>query len=156
MKKDKDQELILEQLKKIPVVEVACEKLNISRSTYYRWRENPKFAEAADVAMKDGTLYINDLSEAQVVSLIREKNFQAISLWLRVHHPRYAHRLELEGRIEHVEKRMLTPEEKALIEKNLRLGMPQGESTEEAAERSDEQPAPPVSEADIQNHEPNI
>jgi hypothetical protein len=120
MKKDKDQELIVEQLKKIPIVEIACEKLKISRSTYYRWREDPEFAEAADAAMRDGELFINDLSEAQVVNLIREKNWPAISFWLRAHHPRYATKLEVTAKLK-TESEMLTPEQQALVDHALRL-----------------------------------
>ena len=120
MKKDKDQELILEQLKKIPIVEIACEKIKISRSTYYRWREDPEFAEAADAAMRDGELFVNDLSEAQVVNLIREKNWPAISFWLRAHHPRYATKLEVTAKFK-AESEVLTPEQQALVDRALRL-----------------------------------
>jgi hypothetical protein len=126
MKKDKDQQLIIEQLKKIPIVTIACEKIGISTSTYYRWREDTEFAKAADVAMQNGELYINDLSEAQVINLIREKSWSAIAFWLRSHHPRYTNRVEVQGRIEHTQarKRPMTPEEKAEYKKYLRIGLP--------------------------------
>ncbi len=152
MKRDKDQQLILAQLRKIPIVEVACEKVKIATSTYYRWREDLEFAAAADAAMRDGRLFINDLSEAQVVTLIKEKSWPAISFWLRANHPRYAHRLELEGRIEHVEKRAMTAEDKALIEKSLRLAMPSEKSTQETAKRPEEKSTPP--DGDTTTHEP--
>ena len=119
MKKDKDQQLIIEQLKKIPIVEIACEKVGISRSTYYRWREDRAFAEAADAAMKDGELYINDLSEAQVVSLIREKNWSAIAFWLRAHHPRYAAKVDVTARVEAPKE--LTPEQEEAIRRAVKL-----------------------------------
>ena len=46
--------LILEQLKKTPIVQIACEKVGVGRSTYYRWKkEDSKFSSSAD----DGTLY---------------------------------------------------------------------------------------------------
>jgi hypothetical protein len=125
MKRDKDQQLIIEQLKKIPIVTVACEKINISTSTYYRWRDDPEFAKAADAAMRDGELYINDLSEAQIVNLIREKSFSAIAMWLRSHHPRYANRLEVKGRIEHANaRRPITPEERVEYQKFFAAGLP--------------------------------
>jgi len=154
MKRDKDQQLILEQLKKIPIVEIVCEKIKISRSTFYRWREDPEFAKAADAAMRDGELYINDLGESQVVRLMKEgKNLGAIAFWLRSHHPRYAHRVEIEGRIEHVEKRNMTPEEKVLIEKSLQLAMPCEENAGETPEQSDDQPTP--HRDNTNTHEPN-
>ena len=31
--------IILEQLQKAPIVQIACEKTGISRATYYRWRK---------------------------------------------------------------------------------------------------------------------
>ena len=120
MKKDKDQQLIIEQLKKIPIVEIACEKIGISRSTFYRWREDKEFADAADAAMKDGELFINDLSEAQVVSLIKEKNWPAISFWLRAHHPRYATKVNVNARVT-VAPGKLTPEQETEIERALKL-----------------------------------
>ena len=119
MKKDKDQQLIIEQLKKIPIVEIACEKIGISRSTFYRWREDKTFAAAADAAMKDGELYINDLSEAQVISLIKEKNWPAISFWLRAHHPTYKTKVDVTARVE-VPKE-LTPEQEAAITRAIKL-----------------------------------
>ena len=119
MKKNKDQQLIIEQLKKIPIVTIACEKIGISTSTYYRWHEDKTFAEAADAAMRDGELFINDLSEAQIVTLIREKNWPAISFWLRAHHPRYATKVDVTARIE-VPKE-LTPEQEATIMRAVKL-----------------------------------
>ena len=35
----KEKLLLIEQLSKYPVVQVACEKTGVSRATYYRWRE---------------------------------------------------------------------------------------------------------------------
>jgi hypothetical protein len=119
MKKDKDQQLIIEQLKKIPIVEIACEKIRISRSTFYRWREDKAFAAAADAAMKDGELYINDISEAQVISLIKEKNWPAISFWLRAHHPTYKTKVDVTARVEAPKE--LTPEQEAAITRAIKL-----------------------------------
>ena len=119
MKRDKDQQLVLEQLKKIPIIEIACEKIGISRSTFYRWREDKEFAEAAEAAMKDGELYINDLSEAQVVTLIRDKNWPAISFWLRAHHPKYKAKVDVTARVE--TPKDLTPEQEEAIKRAMKL-----------------------------------
>jgi hypothetical protein len=76
--------VVLEQLRKVPIVQIACERSDIGRSTFYRWkREDEKFKKAVDEAMEDGEAMINDLSESQLITLIKEKNFPAIQLWLR-------------------------------------------------------------------------
>ncbi len=109
-----EQKVVLEQLRKIPIVQIACERSNIGRSTYYRWRrEDAKFKKATDEAMQDGEEMINDLSESQLITLIKEKNFPAIQLWLRQHHPKYRNKVEVTTRTE--EDEMLTPEEAKLV-----------------------------------------
>ncbi len=76
-----EQKVLLEQLKKIPIVQIACERANIGRTTYYRWRkEDAKFKKAAEEAMQDGVDMINDLSESQLITLIKEKNFPASTI----------------------------------------------------------------------------
>lgn len=109
-----EQKVVLEQLRKIPIVQIACERSNIGRSTYYRWRrEDAKFKKATDEAMRDGEEMINDLSESQLITLIKEKNFPAIQLWLRQHHPKYRNKVEVTTRTE--EDEQLTPEEAKLV-----------------------------------------
>ena len=113
-----EQKVVLEQLRKIPIIQIACERAEIGRSTFYRWRrENEKFKKAVDEAMQDGELMINDLSESQLITLIKEKNFPAIQLWLRQHHPRYRNKVEVTTRTE--EDEQLTPEEERLVRKAL-------------------------------------
>ncbi|TAJ15303.1 hypothetical protein EPO56_01245 [Patescibacteria group bacterium] len=82
--------------------------------------------------MKEGVDFVCDMSEGQLLSLIRDKNFPAIHLWLRKHHPRYADKVEISGRIEHKEMRELSAEEKELIEKSLRLAFPREEENGDA------------------------
>ncbi|HVU06339.1 MAG TPA: phBC6A51 family helix-turn-helix protein [Candidatus Paceibacterota bacterium] len=112
-----EKKVLLEQLRKIPIVQIACERADIGRTTYYRWRrEDEKFKKLADEAMQDGEEMINDLSESQLITLIKEKNFSAIQLWLRQHHPKYRTKVELTAKIE---DESLTPEEENLVRKAL-------------------------------------
>jgi len=120
MKKDNAKELLLEQLKKMPVVELACQRANIGRTTYYRWRKNPKFAKEADTAIAEGEALITDLTESQLISLIRDRNFQALQLWLRHHHPKYSNKVEINGHLTYSDEE-LTPEQMALVKAALRL-----------------------------------
>lgn len=87
---------LLDNLTKIPIVQVACDKSGVSRSTYYRWRiEDKEFAEACDTALHAGRLLINDVAESQLMKLIKESNTTAIIFWLKNNDPRYSPNLEL-------------------------------------------------------------
>ncbi len=120
MKKEQ-KALLLEQLKKTPIVQIACEKLGISRMTYYRWRkEDPKFSKESDTALSDGSMLINDMAESQLMSAIRDKNMTAIIFWLKHHHATYTERLEISGHLKHTSEE-LTPEQEALVKKALSL-----------------------------------
>lgn len=115
-----EQKVVLEQLRKIPIVQIACERSNIGRSTYYRWRrDDVKFKKATDEAMQDGEEMINDLSESQLITLIKEKNFPAIQLWLRQHHPKYRNKVELTTKT--AEEEALTPQEEKMVREALGL-----------------------------------
>lgn len=86
----KQKELLLEQLKIIPIVEIACKRTGISRATFYRWCEDDEdFKTDIENAKVDGVENINDMSEAQLIGMIKEKKFQATALWLKHNHKRF-------------------------------------------------------------------
>ena len=90
VRKTKDKELLLEQLRKTPIVQVACQKTNVGRATYYRWRkEDKEFSRMADNALAEGNLLVNDMAESQLISAIKDKNLGAIIFWLKNRHPAY-------------------------------------------------------------------
>ncbi len=112
-----NRQLMLEQLQKTPVVQVCCEKLGIARSTYYRWREeSPEFAKQADKALAEGVALINDLTESQLLSAIKDRNISAIFYWLNHRHSAYSNKLEVTTK---VDKEILTTEQEELIKKAL-------------------------------------
>jgi len=77
MKKPKYSKQFLEEIKKVPIVQVACEKTGLSRNTVYRWkREDKEFAKAFDEALADGVNYVNDMSESQLLQLIKDRTSQ--------------------------------------------------------------------------------
>ncbi|MEN6511776.1 MAG: hypothetical protein ABFD00_08090 [Chloroherpetonaceae bacterium] len=119
MKDKKQRDLLMENLKKTPIVQIACERSGISRCTYYRWRKDAKFSKDADTALREGILFINDIAESQLLSLVKDKNLGAINQWLRHHHPAYAEKIQLTGKVETNTK--LTPEQKVLIKKAFAL-----------------------------------
>lgn len=90
MKKTKRSKLFLEALQTVPIVQVACEKTGISRNTAYRWkREDPDFAQKFDEAMSNGIAFVNDMSEGQLLQLIKDRSFSAVRYWLNNHHERF-------------------------------------------------------------------
>lgn len=120
MKRDKLKNSLIEQLKEMPIVQVACKKVGVGRTTYYRWRESKKFAREADAAIAEGEAFITDMSESQLISLIRDRNFQALQLWLKSHSPKYGNKVEISGRLTHSDEE-LTPEQMSLVKTALRL-----------------------------------
>lgn len=120
MKKNKIQDQFFEELRKIPIIQVACEKTKLSRNSIYRWRkEDKEFSKKMDQAMADGVAFVNDMSESQLLTLIKEKNWSAISFWLRSRHPEFKNKIEVDTTIK-VEKE-ITPEQKIIIRKALKL-----------------------------------
>lgn len=117
----KERELLLEQFRKTPIIQFACEKAGVGRATYYRWRhEDIEFALQADTALEESVGLMNDLAESQLLSAIKEKNITAIIFWLKNRHRAYTNRLEINAKVESkiVE---LTPEQEDLIKKALGL-----------------------------------
>lgn len=111
----KDKELLISQLKKTPIIQIACEKTGICRATYYRWRKSDKkFSKKADEAILEGTLFINDMAESQLLSAIKDKNMTAIIFWLKHHHASYETRIELRQAFGAIDEN-LTPKQKEII-----------------------------------------
>jgi hypothetical protein len=120
MRKDRAQAPFLDQLKKIPIVQIACEKTGVSRNSVYRWRnEDREFAKAMDEALAEGEAIVNDLGESQLLTLMKEKNWHAISFWLRKRNPRFRDRLDITAHLEKEES--LSPEQEATVREALRL-----------------------------------
>jgi len=92
----KQKEMILEQLEKTPIVQLACTKIGIGRATYYRWRKADSiFLKRADKALRQGKLFVNDMAESQLLSSIKDRNMTAIIFWLKNNHPDYKQKVEI-------------------------------------------------------------
>jgi len=121
MKSKQEKEKLITELKEVPIVEFACQKTGISRATFYRWKKgDKKFAQKANEAIFEGTLFINDMAESQLISAIKEHNMPSITFWLKHHHPTYTNKLEITGHLEHSEQQ-LTPNQKKVIKEALKL-----------------------------------
>jgi len=120
MKKNKLQDKFFEELKNIPIVQVACEKTGVSRNSVYRWKKEDKsFSKKMDQAMSEGVAFVNDMSENQLLVLIKEKNWSAISFWLRHRNDNYKEKIEITTK---EEDEQLTPSQKKIIKNALSLG----------------------------------
>lgn len=118
-KTDRMKELVLEQLSKSPIIEAACQKAGITRTTFYRWKkDDPEFTKAIDQALLDGRLLVNDLAENQLISAVKDRNLAAVQYWLRHHHPSYANRLQISHENQTDE---LTAEQEDVVRRALEL-----------------------------------
>lgn len=119
MKKNKVKDAFLEHLRKVPIVQVACEKVGVSRNSVYRWKnEDVEFRKDMEAALEEGEDLINDMSESQLISMIRDKNWNAISFWLRKRSPKFKDRIEVQVAPTQEE---LTPEQEETVREALRL-----------------------------------
>lgn len=118
MKRANKQELI-EQLKKTPIIQVACEKVGVARATFYRWRkEDADFADKVEEAVNAGSQLINDMAESVLITAIKNGNITAIIFWLKNHHKMYSSKMEVTTKNGDIP---LTDEQKELIRKSLDL-----------------------------------
>lgn len=118
---DKDKKKLLEQLKKVPIIQVACERAGIPRSTFYRWRkEDAEFLSECEIALEQSSAVINDMAESQLINAIKNQNMTAIIFWLKHHHKAYETRIAVKGKLE-LEQKALTPEQEELIQRALKM-----------------------------------
>lgn len=119
-----NKEELIQQLRKTPIVQVACSKTGVGRATYYAWRKkDEKFATLADESIREGIQFVNDMAESQLLSAIKDRNMTAIIYWLKHRHKAYSTKVELSGRIQH-EPTQLSPMEEELIKKAVNLIAP--------------------------------
>lgn len=113
-----DKNLLLEHLEKTPIVQIACDKSSIGRSTYYRWLQNdPVFAKSAKKALQRGVLLMNDVAESQLLKGMKDGNMTAIIFWLKSRHSAYGMKLEI---VDTPDKESLTKKQKETIARVLK------------------------------------
>ena len=119
MKKNKFQDQFLAELIKVPIVQVACEKTGLSRNSVYRWKKDDKsFSVKMDQAMSVGVAFVNDMSESQLLTMIKEKNWSAISFWLKHRNDNYRDKVEITTK---EDKEALTPSQAKIVKQALKL-----------------------------------
>jgi len=119
MKKNKFQDQFLDELRKVPIIQVACEKTGLSRNSVYRWKRTDKsFAKKMDGAQVEGVALVNDMSESQLLTLIKEKNYSAISFWLRHRNDNYKDKIEITTK---EDNQALTASQAKIVKQALKL-----------------------------------
>lgn len=112
---------MVEQLKRTPIVQVACEKVGIGRATYYRWlKDDDDFHVQSQQAIIEGNSLVSDMAESHMISMIRNGNLGAITFWLKHRHRAYGTRVDLNASVR--VDRPLTQEEEEAIGRALTLG----------------------------------
>jgi hypothetical protein len=109
---------LLDALKENHIVLAACRKTDIGKSSYYRWREDPKFAKAADAAIQEGIELVNDAAESNIITGIKNRDKDDSKFWLKHRHPAYAAKLQIDAKIQQDE--VPTPQQSRFIQSALR------------------------------------
>lgn len=79
---------LIEELEKTPIIQVACDKVGISRNTFYRWmKEDEDFLARVSEAMSLGTGLVNDVAISNVFEGIKRKDPMYTKYWLDRKHP---------------------------------------------------------------------
>lgn len=87
----KNKKRMLEELENNPLVERACKKVGVARSTFYRWcGVDAAFKDDAEAAIAAGREKMNDFAESKLLEAINDGNLQGIRYWLDHNSKRYA------------------------------------------------------------------
>jgi len=84
------QEKIVRLLQENPIIQVACYKASISRSTLYRWfKDDEEFKKICKQSRIIGLALVNDAIESVLIKKAREGNERSIMYWLNNNHKKY-------------------------------------------------------------------
>jgi len=79
---------LIAELEKTPLVQIACDKVGISRNTFYRWiKEDTEFLARTSEAISLGTGLVNDVAISNVLDGIKRKDPMYTKYWLDRKHP---------------------------------------------------------------------
>lgn len=81
---------IIEYLTKCPIVEAACKKVGISRSTHYEWcKRDLAYRVKVEEALGQGVDIVNDVAESNLIANVKNGDLGVTKYWLEHHHPAY-------------------------------------------------------------------
>ncbi len=82
-----------------------------------------------ETAIADGEALVNDMSESQLLSMIRDKNWAAISFWLRHRNPKFRDRVEVTTKTD--DMGALSPAQTEIVRKAIELMNPPSDINQE-------------------------
>ena len=145
--------LIVEHLRRTPIIEAACQKAGISRQTLYRWKaDDPDFAKEVEKAATDGRMLVNDLAESQLIGAVKDRTLPAITYWLKHHHPSYKTKIQIEGSLQ-MPQEELTPEQEEIVKETLRLASISSVAHSERETENGKELQRPAAQNNKENHD---
>lgn len=119
-RQNNDKVSVLENLRRMPIIEAACNKAGISRATFYRWKDNdPDFSKTVEIAQEEGEALIRDVAVSKIIKGINEDNISAAMYWLNHRDPRFSNKVEISTATKPQEA--LSPEQQEVVGKALVL-----------------------------------
>lgn len=119
-RQQQDKEAVIENLKRMPIIEIACNKSGVSRATYYRWKEQDLvFSQAVDKAQEEGEALIRDVAVSKIIKGINDDNLTAAMYWLNHRDPRFSNKVEISTATKPQEA--LSKEQEEVVKKALAL-----------------------------------
>lgn len=81
---------IIEEIRKVYIPSIACQKTGISRATLYRWiSDDYEFNKEFSRSRLEGRNGINDIAESKLIGRIRDDDIKATMFWLTHMHPNF-------------------------------------------------------------------
>lgn len=81
---------LIQELEKNYLLQPACSKIGLTRSTVYRWmKDDQEFDQAVKMAQSVGIKYMSDYTESKLFKNIENQEQRAIEFWLRNNNERY-------------------------------------------------------------------
>ncbi len=106
--KPKALKALVKELEKNYLLQRACSKLGLTRSTVYRWmQEDPAFAAELRAAQGIGRRYMSDYVESKLLKNVEDQNQRAIEFWLKSNNERYrTHEKALQRQIDSLKEQL--------------------------------------------------
>jgi hypothetical protein len=90
MKKERVRKKLIDELRKTPIIQVACDRHGVSRQSVYRWmKEDDSFLSEVEEAVFEGSGLVNDAAESNVLNGIKNKDAGYTKFWLKHRHPQF-------------------------------------------------------------------